>query len=498
MVTTYTEELIGDDLVMKIGINETFYVDLDQKCIYRVDGVSKTLPRLPWQFLVCLVSQPEKTVTHEALCLELYDICDDSSKKRLRGLLSTIQNCFESIGLSNSEFKQIFQTQHGIGYIFRPKLETLEINPDVLDLTSRVKVPTQDFSAIVDCMLYQGISGKMGRHSMKKLAESGNAWSSFEIGELYYYGYCTVNHKPDYKVASYWYEKAAEKNHPCALWTLGYMIMNNYYPRVPDTHIDYEKALQYFLRAVRITEASGGFPAALTSIGQLWEEGHYPSSDFSVDADQTLKFEPRNINKAIDYYKQADSLGYHYATNRLALHYEKQCRFDEAYRYYKRSSELVADGYTFNKLGLFCEKGRGCEKDLELACKFYIRSVEDVFEDDITAWGMFNAGRVYANRIPYQSSRYFDLKHAFDLFCRAISCLPTEKHDQILREMMLVLLTEDLSSLTAEEISFLCFQTRLRTNMYLSEATNDESGRSFRNKLQIEQLFSEFKFRYPN
>lgn len=477
----------------RIRVTENCYIDLEKNLIVGSDGLFEEPQPLHWQFLKCLVEHPEVPVSLDNISKYIYGDSDEHYKTQIRKCKAEIKKYFLKVGLHDNEFDDIIQTRRGHGYIFHPHTESIPVSLDTFDLLKQVDVSKDDAPAMIECMVFQGISGKMGRHTLMRMAKNNNAWAMFEVGELNYYGYCTENHKPDYKTAFSWYSRAAEKNHPGALWTMGYMIIHNFYPSVPEESIDYGKALQYFMKAENITRSSGGFPAALTSIGELWYEGHYPCADFDPNDPTKRRFEKRNISLAIEYYKKADSMGYHYATNRLALHYESNGLVKEAFDMYLRSSTLVADGYTYNKLGLMLEQGKGHAADITLACEYYLKSVEDVMEDDITAWGLFNAGRVYANAIPAQPSRYLNLRHAFDLFIRSMLKLPTHQHEQILEQMMEIILYGDMSSLSHEELDEIRFKTMLRAQKFMNEVKASEDPYKFRKVIKIKQLLDELK-----
>ena len=446
-----------------------------------------------WKFLKCLIEHPEVPVSLDNISKYIYGDSDDHYKTQIRKCKTDIKKYFCKVGLRANEVDDIFQTRRGHGYIFHPHTESIPVSMDAIDVLKQVDISRKELPEMVECMIYQGISGNMGRHTLMKMAKNNNAWAMFEIGELHYYGYCTENHMPDYQAAFSWYSRAAEKNHLGALWTMGYMIIRRFYPSVPEEYIDYGKALQYFMKAENITRSTGGFPAALTSIGELWYEGHYPCADFDPTDPNKRRFEKRDIALAIEYYKKADSQGYHYATNRLALHYENNGRVKEAYDMYLRSSTLVADGYTYNKLGRMLEHGQGHARDISLACEYYIKSVEDVMEDDVTPWGLFNAGRVYANAIPAQPARYLNLKHAFELFHRSMFKLPTHQHEQMLEQMMEIILFGDMSSLTPQEIEELSFKIKLKAEKFLHDAHASDDPHKFRKVVKIEQLLAEFK-----
>ena len=236
--------------------------------------------------------------------------------------------------------------------------------------------------------------------------------------------------------------------------------MNNYWPVVEKSQIDYRKARDYFARALEITttSATGISAAAYTSLGQLWEEGHYPADNFET----THICLPRDMKKAVELYSKANDLGYHYATNRLGRYYEQLARTklekreenrQRAFQLFSRSVELVVDGYALNKLGNYYEEGFGCEKNPSKACDCYMRGVSnEVLEDDVTGWNLFNAARVCAYRIKGQPELYYDLPRAFDLFEEALRKLPQKDHGKVLLEMVDILLHDDVSAFSPETV----------------------------------------------
>lgn len=315
------------------------------------------------------------------------------------------------------------------------------ISPMAAQYVKQMDTNVRDFSDLLDCMIFQGFSGRMGRHTLMALAHQGNPFACFEIGELYYHGYIqesiygeAAGKTRNYEKAYEWYSKATEKHpHAGALWTMAYMIISNRYPHVEETEIDYGKAVEFLVIA-----AQKNSPAALNTIGQLWEEGHYPCENFR----DSRECYPADLGKAKKYYEAAAKKGYHYAANRLALMCEKKNNFEEAFQWYRKAADMVADAYTYNKLGLMYERGIGCRKNLKLASDYYYKSVNQVLPDDITPWALFNAGRVYCGRLGDYETGHFDLPHAWKLFIAAMKKLPAEKHDQILKTMLDVLFQE--------------------------------------------------------
>lgn len=424
---------------------KTCYVDIVGRVLINADqgGLEKKLrdpisERL-WRTLFYLMNNYGRRVDYDEIGQYIYpEDYISGEHHRILVNLNRIRNLLTQVGVSDEEIKDLIQVKNGISfYPYEPIPTSLRTITDVIRDSG---MSESELADIICCMMSQGISGRMGREMLFSLAKNGNGWAAFEIGELYYHGYVTHNHQPDFGKACEWYAEAGE--HPGALWTQGYLIASNIWPHCDKAaDIAFDKALDFFMRAQAVMESTGGCAVALTSIGQLWEEGHYPKPDFAT----SRKFESKDMDKALHYYHRADALGYHYATNRIGLYHERRIRYPddlnatEAFRFYKRSADMVADGYTYNKLGLMLEKGIGCKKDIKAACSYYFASIE-VLEDDVTGWCMYNAGRVYANRVKGQDARHYDISKAFDLFFDALRLLPVENHDQILLEMIDILL----------------------------------------------------------
>lgn len=459
-------------------ITNTCYVVPERHILVNNGVESEELASLSWALLSHFMKSPNSTFSHDELINVLYDNEFNRDSSSIALAMTRLRQYFKDIGVDKKDIDKAFQTRRGVGYYFAPtKVPTTKLRK-VIQALRGTDISENELIAMIECMLYRGISGRMGREGVFALARQGVGLAALEVGELYYHGYCTRNHKPDFQKACEWYRKAG--SHPTALWTLGYCIMNNYYPQVEKSEIDYAAARDYFVKASSITTESCASAAAITSLGQLWEEGHYPADDF----DSTHRCEKPNVERAIEYYKQADSLGYHYATNRLGLYYERNHDADKAFSFFSRSVELVPDGYAFNKLGQYYEKGFGCEANPSKACECYMHGVDDVLEDDITGWNLFNAGRVCANRITGQPTRYYNLPRAFDLFEDALRILPIENHDQILLEMIDVLLYGDISGFSTEMLGRKKDSTKSWANRYLAKSTdspkmqrNEKTGR---------------------
>jgi len=280
------------------------------------------IPNQPWLFFSLLLENPDKIVPYTTFISAFkFDINEKGVVRRISNIKSKLISCFKQAGLNDDEAKKLI-IQRGNGYRLCLPRMTMSIESTSSLFLTEVEISSAEAASLVDLMLNKGFSGKMGRHTLLQMAHEGNACAMFEVGEMYYYGFAAVDGAPDFSRAYSWYHEAAKKNHPAALWTLGYMEINGIFnPDGNNKPINYARAYQYLTRAEKL-----GSPAAMTSIGQLWEEGHIPASDYS----ESGKFLEADISLALSYYQHADRLGYHYATNRLARHYELDGEYENA------------------------------------------------------------------------------------------------------------------------------------------------------------------------
>jgi len=275
-------------------------------------------------------------------------------------------------------------------------------------LQQQISMSNKDTSDLLELLFTQGFSGRMGRHTLRQLAENGNTQAEYELAELYYHRYikCSGN---NFKQAAYWYERAAAKQHPGATWNLGYMILNGIYPDLPEEQRDYRLAKEYFDRCLKVCGIQGTYyGAVLTSVGQMWEDGWYPKKN-GKDG-----YEPKDKKKALELYIQASEQGYHYATNRVALRYLNDGKIDDSIAWFKKSIAQITDGYALYKLGWVLEKHKS---DSKSAALYYLRSIQEPFEDDITPPCYCHAGRAYAALV--DRSWEPDYTKAFDCFIRS-------------------------------------------------------------------------------
>ena len=197
----------------KVRISENIYADREQKRIVNIETEEfKNLTGHTWMYLECCLENGAGLVTKEQLVRALWPKNPDANhKKYVHKKKNLLKNEFKNIGLSEADFDRIFSTRDGYGIDFHPKEPS--ISEEASDYILETVISADALNEMIHCMLFQGISGRMGRHTLLALANAGNPIAMFEMGELYYYGYITRNQQPDYESARAWYLKACEYKH---------------------------------------------------------------------------------------------------------------------------------------------------------------------------------------------------------------------------------------------------------------------------------------------
>lgn len=232
----------------------------------------------------------------------------------------------------------------------------------------------------------------------------------FYIADFYYKGH--DDFEKDLNKAKYWYEKAAELDHPDALLCLGYMYQHG----EGVVGIDYFKALDWYSKAAH-HEKTGG--SAFFNIGLLYRQGHGAFEE--------------NSHTAFIYFLQAAVVGHAKSQFKTALMYQNgegdvEKDFQQAYTWYTASEEnknykvaqynighLYRDGYGDFKqdfkmafqwyqlaadqgyelaevqLGILYHNGSGVEKNYHQALYWYSKS-ESNTQDPIT---QYNIAKLY-------------------------------------------------------------------------------------------------------
>mmetsp|Transcript_7202 Transcript_7202/g.6476 ORF Transcript_7202/g.6476 Transcript_7202/m.6476 type:complete len:442 (-) Transcript_7202:327-1652(-) len=193
----------------------------------------------------------------------------------------------------------------------------------------------------------------------EKASNEGHSDASTDLAYILENGLFGV--KKDFKKAWEKLLRAKERRNPRALNNLGIM----YYKKViPDNRGNHEeRAFECFREA-----ANQGYIKAYTSLGICYETG---------------RGAPKNLEKALEYYKLSSEAGdpdglYHLAYFKM----EEAAREDNDTAKYEEAVELFREvkfkdpknGDAYYYLGFFYESGFGVERDMETAFGYYSKA----------------------------------------------------------------------------------------------------------------------------
>jgi len=172
--------------------------------------------------------------------------------------------------------------------------------------------------------------------------------AEYQLGLLYKLGVHQEPPHPDYIIAGYHLQNAADNGHVQAAYEFG---MLNFNP-TGKYKKDFKKAEKYFKIA-----ADAGVAEAQYKLGWIYQNG--------------LNGE-RNIEKSIEYNKMAATQGHIGAAGSLTLLYQEPgyINYNKAYKYAKQA----ADGGYANgafRLANFLFLGKGCKADENEAYRYY-------------------------------------------------------------------------------------------------------------------------------
>ncbi|MBE6161813.1 MAG: sel1 repeat family protein [Firmicutes bacterium] len=188
-------------------------------------------------------------------------------------------------------------------------------------------------------------------YSLKNMAENGNAYANFEMGENEYYGY--YKGIPRYNIAFEYLKKAADMNHATANYMIGKMYINGIIGTLDNKEL--EKGYEYLKKAYSL-----GNIAACNSIGNMYKNGVHP-----------LK---KDLTMAIDYYKKASNQDYAYSLNNLGKIEEDNKNYEAAFEYFLKSANL-GESWACNKVGEYYRTGI-IKKDMKEAYNYYNKGLD--------------------------------------------------------------------------------------------------------------------------
>lgn len=243
---------------------------------------------------------------------------------------------------------------------------------------------------IIDFMNVQLNGGIWSMRGIYELAKKDNPYACFEMGSLELYGQITG--KPRYFESYGYFKKAAKKNHPNAIWAMGYMHYNGYIGT--KSRKDYIISFKCFNKARKYN-----CPCAINSIGLIFLNGDVP-------------FIAKDERKAIKCFEEAAKHNYIYAFNNLGLIYEKKLDYAKAFDYYLKSSNL-GESWASNKVGEYYRKGIFVKKDLRKAFEYYTKACEASMYS-LCYYAKYNLAHYYINgdatlNIPKDTSKAISL-----------------------------------------------------------------------------------------
>ncbi|HLX71120.1 MAG TPA: tetratricopeptide repeat protein [Verrucomicrobiae bacterium] len=184
----------------------------------------------------------------------------------------------------------------------------------------------------------------------RKSAEQGLASAQNDLGALYAKG---LGVKQDYAEAAQWYLKAGEQGDELAEYSLGRI-----YAEGRGVPADSKESLKWYRKAAEQNQ-----PDALATLGDLYLFG---GNGVSV-----------NINEALKYYTNAVAHGHSDCLTSLGVAYERSTqipgRFDLALKCF-REAAAKKDGHADEEIGLMYRDGKGVQKDLVEAYKWFLRA----------------------------------------------------------------------------------------------------------------------------
>ena len=262
----------------------------------------------------------------------------------------------------------------------QPLYEDEKIKNVVETILQNTDISVNDLQNFLLLELNEGINFS---HSLKKLANDGNAYALYHLAVMEYRGDFTGT--PRYDKAFEYFKASASNNHPSAYWMLGNMIIKE---KIGNK--DYSEAVKYFEKAKDL-----GNIAAINSLGICYQNGYGVKKD---------------INKAIEYFEKAASKNYAYAYNNLGIYYEQQNDLEKAYKYFLKSANLF-ESFACNKIGEY-ERLKDNKKE---ALKYYQKALESTTRET-SLWAYYNIAKYYYLTGDLETNTLKDIDKAIKYF----------------------------------------------------------------------------------
>ena len=184
-----------------------------------------------------------------------------------------------------------------------------------------IKINKKELDEFLKIKLYYGQSYIS---SLIYLADKNNMYACAELGSLWFDG--LVSGKVDFNKSYEYYLKAAKKNHPKGCWMVANLMLTN--------RVDYNFDImwEYLNKSISLGSAAG-----YNTLGLCYKKGINKENKIDLD-------------KAMDYFKEASEYGYVFAFNNIGKLYEEKDEIEEAIKYYKISADM-GNSWALNKVG---------------------------------------------------------------------------------------------------------------------------------------------------
>lgn len=298
------------------------------------------------------------------ICNRLYSISKNDSDVNIN-LSDKLHNFIESQDLYNFLVQVLF-------YVILDKKQPILIDESFSNIVEKniydTNISLNDITDFINIQLNSGIWSIRG---INELAKTHNPFACFEMASLEFYG--LIAGYPRYDKAYEYYRIAADNKHPTANWAIGYM----YYTGKIGSNTKHDKYLSLkYLNKARKLKCSNAF----NSLGLIILNGNFPHI-------------PSNKEKAIEFFKEAASLGNVYAFNNLGKIYEKENKLSIAFSYYQTAAN-IGESWAANKVGEFYRQGIYVNKDLSKAYEYYKKASDSpIFT--LCEWSKYNLAKYF-------------------------------------------------------------------------------------------------------
>lgn len=240
-----------------------------------------------------------------------------------------------------------------------------------------------DLEEYLDLKLNEGINFN---YHLKRLGDKGNFYACYELGMSEFKG--DYAGKSRYINAFNYFKVASTHNHALSYYMMSIMYFKGYIGN--NTKNDLKIAYSYLEKAYDL-----GATAAINTLGLMYLNGSYP-----------LK---RDINKAIELFKEACTKNYAYAYNNLGKIYEKMN--NKSYiNYYIKSADL-GESWACNKVGEYYRIMNNEKKAYE-----YYKKALILPYNNICFYAYYNLAKYYyLNGNPYSNTEK-DISKAIEYF----------------------------------------------------------------------------------